>query len=153
VFARKADDSLASFAKRIDEIVSQNAEKHACGTVVLLGGNDEVKSKLEGMAKDKKIGSVPLTISDDGEGGPAAYSINKDVAITVVVYDKNKKVTETFAFDKLDAKSQDTAIVAFCKVLGVDPPKAGDAGKDDAKKDDTKKDDAKKDDSNKKEPD
>jgi len=137
VFARKADDSLASFAKRIDEIVAKNSDKNARGTVVMLAGKDEVKPKLEAMAKDKKIENVPLTISDDGEGGPAAYSINKDVAITVVVYDKNKKVTETFAFEKLDAKSQDTAIAAFCKVLGVDPPKA-DAGKEE-KKDDSKK--------------
>jgi hypothetical protein len=124
VFARKADDSLASFAKRIDEIVAQNANKSAKGTVVMLASKEDVQSKLEAMAKDKKIENVPLTISDDGTGGPAAYSIAKDVPFTVVVYDKKKKVTESFGFDALDAKSQDTAIAAFCKVLGVDPPKA-----------------------------
>ncbi len=137
MFARKADDSLASFAKRIDEIVAKNANKNAKGTVVMLGGSDELKPKLEAMAKDKKIENVPLTVSDDGAGGPPAYSINKETAFTVVVYDKKKKVTESFAFDKLDDKSQDAAIAAFCKVLGIDPPK-GEGKKDEGKKDEGK---------------
>jgi hypothetical protein len=143
VFARKADDSLASFAKRLDDLVTKNKEKEACGTVVLLGKKDDFSAKLEAIAKDKKIQSVPLTVSVDGASGPKAYSINKDAAITVVVYDKTKAVTKTFAFDKLDAKSQDAALAAFAKVLGVDPPKSD--AKDDAKKDDSKKDGSKKD--------
>ncbi len=139
VFARSADDSLASFAKRIDEIVSKNSDKNAKGTVVLLAKkNEELETKLKAIANDKKIENVPLTISDDGEAGPASYSIAKDVPVTVVVYDKGKKVTATFGFEKLDAKSQDEAIAAFCKVLGVDPPKA-DAPKGDEKKDEEKK--------------
>jgi len=132
VFARKADDSLASFAKRIDDIVGKNADKNARGTVVLLAKQDDVSKTLTDMAKDKKIANVPLTVSDDGTGGPADYSIAKDVQFTVVVYDVHKKVTNTFAYDKLDAKSQDEAIAAFCKVLGVDPPK------DETKKDESK---------------
>jgi hypothetical protein len=142
VFARKADDSLASFVKRIDEIVAQNASKNAKGTVVMLGSKDDFASKLEAMAKDKKIENVPLTVSDDGAGGPPAYSINKETAFTVVVYDKKKKVTQSFAFEKLDDKSQDEAIAAYCKVLGIDPPK-GDAKKDEGKKDEGKKDEGK----------
>jgi len=41
-------------------------------------------------------------------------------------------VTDTFAYDKLEAKQQDEAIAAYCKVLGVDPPKSD--TKDDSKK-------------------
>jgi hypothetical protein len=107
----------------------------------VLLANGDVKPKLETMAKDKKIENVPLTVSDDGPGGPPAYSLNKDVNFTVVVYNKKKKVTESFAFDKLDAKSQDAAIAAFCKVLGIDPPKAADAPKTDAPKTDAPKTD------------
>jgi hypothetical protein len=124
VFARKADDNLASFAKRLDDLVTQNADKKARGTVVLLSTKDEVGAKLEAIAKDKKLASVPLTISDDGPGGPPDYSIAKDVPVTVVVYEKTKKVTASFGYDALDAKSQDEALAAFAKVLGVDPPKS-----------------------------
>lgn len=140
MFARKVDDSLASFAKRIDDLVGANADKNACGTVVLLGNKDEFAPKLESAAKDKKISHVPLTVSDDGAGGPPAYSLNKDVTFTVVVYEKSKKVTASYAYDKLDDKSQDEALAAFAKVLGVDAPKAAAPAKDDS----TKKDDSKK---------
>jgi len=150
VFARKADDNLASFAKRIDDLVAKNVDKEAKGTVVLLGKKDDFSSKLETIAKDKKIEQVPLTVSVDGDKGPKQYQVNKNVNFTVVVYNKDKVVTASLAFDKLDAKQQDEALAAFAKVLGVDPPKSS----GDTKKDDTKKTDApKKDDSTKKDPD
>ena len=139
MFARKVDDSLAGLAKQIDDMVGANADKHACGTVVLLASKDEVAPKLEAAAKEKKIVHVPLTVSDDGVSGPPVYALGKDVPFTVVVYGKNKKVTETFTFDKLDAKSQDQALAAFAKVLGVDPPKATEPAKDEPKKDEPKK--------------
>ncbi len=155
MFARKTDDNLASFAKRLDDLVAKNQDKEARGTVVLLGKKDDFSSKLETIAKDKKIAQVPLTVSVDGDKGPKQYQVNKNVNFTVVVYNKDKVVTASLAFDKLDAKQQDEALAAFAKVLGVDPPKSsGDSAKEDTKKDDTKKADApKKDDSTKKDPD
>lgn len=123
MFARKADDDLASLAGKLEEIVAANKDKKACATVVCLGAKDAYAENLKKIAGEKKLKHVPLTVSKDGESGPEAYSINKDVTFTVVVYDKEKKVTNTFAWDKLDAKNQDEAIAAFCKVLGVEAPK------------------------------
>lgn len=124
MFARKTDDSLASFVGRLDEIVTKNKEKKACGTVVCLGKKDDFSEKLEKIADQKKVKSVPLTVSVDGDKGPKSYKIDKDTTFTVVVYDEEKKVVATFAFEKLDAKNQDEALAAFAKVLGVDAPKS-----------------------------
>jgi hypothetical protein len=136
VFARKADDDLASFARKLDEMVTKNKDKKACGTVVLLTKKDEVSGALEKIAEKEKLQNVPLTVAQDGATGPKKYQINKDVTFTVVVYDDGKKVTASFAFEKLDAKNQDEALAAFAKVLGVDAPKSEkkDAGKKDEKK-------------------
>lgn len=132
MFARGVDDGLASFARRLDQIVSKNQEKKACGTVVLLADKKEdVAEKLEKVAKDQKLEHVPLTVCAEGTKGPSHYGINKNVNVTVVVYDDEKKVTATFAFDKLDAKSQDEALAAFAKVLGVEAPKSTAEKKDD----------------------
>ena len=60
MFARKADDNLASFAKRIDDLVAKNVDKEAKGTVVLLGKKDDFSSKLETIAKDKTLSDSTL---------------------------------------------------------------------------------------------
>jgi hypothetical protein len=107
------------------------------------------------MAEQNKITSVPLTVSVDGEKGPKPYKLDKDTTFTIVVYDAEKKVTATFSFEKLDAKSQDEALAAFAKVLGVEAPKsAGSDKKDDASdKKDAKSEKSDKKDEGKKEPD
>jgi hypothetical protein len=123
VFARKTDDDLASFVRKIDEMVSKNKDKKACGTVIMLGKKEDFSGALEKMAEKESIKSVPLTVAKDGEAGPKKYHIGKQ-AFTIVVYGDDKKVTATFPADKLDAKTQEEALAAFAKVLGVDPPKA-----------------------------
>lgn len=138
MFARKTDDDLASFAGRIEQLVAKNKEKKACGTVVLLGKKDDFSAQLEKIADKEKLKHVPLTVAQDGATGPKKYQINKDTTFTVVVYDEDKKVTATFAFEKLDAKNQDAALAAFAKVLGVEAPKS--EKKDEGKADEGKKD-------------
>jgi hypothetical protein len=54
VFARKADDSLASFVKRLDDLVTQNKEKQARGTVVLLASKDEVATSSRRSRRNRR---------------------------------------------------------------------------------------------------
>jgi hypothetical protein len=117
VFARKADDDLASFAKRLDDVVIANKDKKAKGTVILLAKKPDVAPKLEAIAKAKSLAVVPLTVSKDGADGPEDYKISKTAAVTVVVYDKEMQVVRVLTFEKLDQKSQDAALAAFAKVL------------------------------------
>jgi hypothetical protein len=133
VFARKADDDLASFAGKIEQLVAKNKDKKACGTVICLGDKKDFEGQLAKMAEKEKLQHVPLTVAKDGAEGPKKYHLNKDVTFTIVVYGDDKKVTATFAVQSLDAKTQQEALVAFAKVLGVDPPKAEEGKKDEKK--------------------
>ncbi len=120
MFARKADDGLASFVKRLDDVVTENKARKARGTVILLASKDDVApvtSKLESIARDKKIASVPLTIAKDGPKGPEDYRLSDKVAVTVVVYDKSMIVTDVFPFASLDEKAQTKTLDAFARVL------------------------------------
>ena len=129
MFARKTDDGLASLAKHLDDLVAQNLDKKAKSTVVLTVSNpDAVRPELEKMAKDQKLAHVPLTIAADGEKGPGAYQLAKSVTFTAVIYDKKKVVSASLPLDALDAKSQESVLAEFAKVLGVEAPKV--AGKD-----------------------
>lgn len=144
MFARKADDGLASLAGRLEDVVSKNTEKKARATVVLLAKKDEVAPKLEAIAREKKLKSVPLTVSVDGAAGPEDYKLSKNVPFTVVVYDKKQNVTRVLVFQNLDAKAQDEAVAEFCKVVGVAPPKAEEPPKAEPPKVEDKKADDKK---------
>jgi hypothetical protein len=124
VFARKADDGLASFVKHLDEVVTENASKKAKGTVVLLAASGDVApvgSQLEAIARDEKIAHVPLTLSKDGPKGPEDYRLSENAAVTVVVYDKTMTVTEVLSFATFDEKAQKKVFAAFAKVLASPP--------------------------------
>jgi len=135
VFARKADDGLASFVKRLDDLVAQNAAKKAKGTVVLLGKKEDFAERLTAIAKEKKLAQVPLTVSKDGAAGPDDYKLAKNVVFTVVVYNKKQTVTSVLTFADFDAKSQDAALAAFAAALDVPAPKADPPKADPPKKD------------------
>ncbi len=128
MFARRADGDLASFAGKIDELVGKNAARKARGTVVLLARKNDVAEKLEKIAKDQKLEHVPLTVSKDEEKGPEEYRLSPKIPVTVVVYDKEMNVTAVLELEKLDAKSQETALAAFKKVIEAAEPEK-DSGK------------------------
>lgn len=117
MFARKADDDLASLAGKLDGVVAQNRARKACATVVLLAAKDAVAKSLEKIAREKKLEHVPLTVAHDGEKGPAEYRLSKDALVTIVVYDDKMEVRRVLSFEKLDAKAQDETLAAFAGVL------------------------------------
>ncbi len=109
IFTRKADDNLASLVKAIDAVQSKNAK---LGTVVVgIGG---VKAAdFEKLQNTHKL-TTPLTIADDVEG-PRRYKLNKEAAVTVVVYRLGGAVTKNFAFKDTKsaaAKAKDIADTA-----------------------------------------
>lgn len=112
---------MISLVKRLDSFLAKEVgDKKVFATVVLLAADHEKEApKLQEVAKDAKLEHVPLTVADDGEAGPEPYKLNKDVTFTLVVYGKGKKVTATFALDKLDDKANDAAVDALKKVADV----------------------------------
>ena len=97
IFSQKADDNLASLVKAVDEVQKNNAK---LGTVVV-GVSGVEGADLEKLQSTHKL-TTPLTVAKE-EDGPKKYDLNKEAAVTVVVYQKGGVVAKNFAFK--DTKS------------------------------------------------
>ena len=97
IFSQKADENLASLVKAVDEVQKSSSD---LGTVVV-GVSGVEGADLEKLQSTHKL-TTPLTVAVDKDG-PKAYKLNKEAAVTVVVYTKGGKVSKNFAFK--DSKS------------------------------------------------
>lgn len=92
IFTQKADENLAKVVKAVDEVQKGNKD---LGTVVV-GVGGVAAADFEKLQTTHKL-TTPLTVAEDKDG-PGAYKLNKDAAMTVLVYEKGGKVAKTFAF-------------------------------------------------------
>jgi peroxiredoxin len=97
IFSQKADDNLASLVKAVDEVQKNNAK---LGTVVV-GISGVEGADLEKLQSTHKL-TTPLTVAESKDG-PSRYKLNKEAAVTVVVYKRGGAVMKNFAFK--DTKS------------------------------------------------
>ena len=111
VFARKADDNLASLAKKLDALVAENESKQLRAVLHLIG---EDRSALEKAAKEFSdeagLTKVPVTVPTEYENGPANWGINPKADITVFMY-KGKKVTHNHAFAGSDVNEKSVGVI------------------------------------------
>ena len=114
IFSQKADDNVAKVVKAVDGI-QKNNEK--LGTVLVGIGGVEA-ADLEKLQATHKL-TTALTVAEDKEG-PPAYKLNKDAAVTVLVYAKGGAISRNFAFpDTASAAAKATEIADAAKgVLG-----------------------------------
>jgi hypothetical protein len=92
IFTQKADDNLVSLVKSVDEVQKTHKD---LGTVVVGVGGVQA-ADFEKLQSTHKL-TTPLTVAEDKDG-PAKYSLNKDAAVTVLVYKKGGNITKNFAF-------------------------------------------------------
>jgi len=112
IFTQKADENLATVIKSVDEIQKSNAK---LGTVVVGVGGVEA-SDLEKLQSANKL-TTPLTVAIDKDG-PKAYNLNKDAAVTVLVYKKGGVISKNFAFkDTKAAAAKASEIAAAAKAV------------------------------------
>jgi len=97
VFSQKADENIATLVKAVDQVQKNNKE---LGTV-LVGVSGVEAADLEKLQDTHKL-TTPLTIAVDKDG-PKAYKLNKDAAVTVLVYKRGGAIHANFAFS--DSKS------------------------------------------------
>ena len=110
IFTQKADENLAKIIKAVDEVQKSNAK---LGTVVVGVGGVE-GADFEKLQTSHKL-TTPLTVAVDKDG-PAKYSLNKEAAVTVLVYKKGGEVSKNFAFkDTKDAAAKATDIADAAK--------------------------------------
>jgi hypothetical protein len=93
VFARTADDKLASLVAELDKTVAANKDKKLASFVNFLGSDaDELKAKVAKFEKSAKAGSVALVIPDDQPNGPKGYKINESADVTVILAKDGKVI-------------------------------------------------------------
>jgi len=92
IFTQKADENLAKVVQAVDEIQKSNAK---LGTVVV-GVSGVAAADLEKLQETCKL-TTPLTVAVDKDG-PKAYQLNKEAAVTVLVYKKGGEISKKFAF-------------------------------------------------------
>lgn len=110
IFSQKADDNIAKVVKAVDGI-QKNNEK--LGTV-LVGIGGVAASDLEKLQTTHKL-TTALTVATDKDG-PPAYKLNKDAAVTVLVYAKGGAIAKNFAFsDTTAAAAKATEIAEAAK--------------------------------------
>jgi hypothetical protein len=100
---------LAGLVKAIDEIQTKNAD---LGSVVI-GVSGVKPADFEKIQKDHKL-TTPLTIAED-EDGPEKYQLNKEAAVTVLVYRRGGAIEKSFAFrdtKSAAAKAKEIAVAA-----------------------------------------
>jgi hypothetical protein len=106
IFSQKADDNLASLVKAVDE-VQRNNDK--LGTVVV-GVSGVAGADLEKLQNTHKL-TTPLTVAED-EDGPPKYKLNKEAAVTVLVYKKGGAIAKSFAFKDTKAAAEKAKEIA-----------------------------------------
>lgn len=92
IFSQKADDNLASLVKAVDEVQKSNAK---LGSVVV-GVSGVEGADLEKLQATHKL-TTPLTVAVDKDG-PKNYKLNKEAAVTVLVYKAGGSIAKNFAF-------------------------------------------------------
>jgi hypothetical protein len=97
IFSQKADENLAGLVKSIDEVQKSNSK---LGTVVV-GVSGVEAADFEKLQEVHKL-TTPLAVAVDKDG-PKAYKLNKEAAVTVLVYKKGGNISKNFAFK--DTKS------------------------------------------------
>jgi hypothetical protein len=92
IFSQKADDNVAKLVKSVDAVQKNNAK---LGTV-LVGVSGVTAADLEKMQSTHKL-TTALTVASDKDG-PPKYNLNKEAAVTVLVYAKGGTIHKNFAF-------------------------------------------------------
>jgi hypothetical protein len=92
IFTKKADDNVASLVKAVDAVQKSNKD---LGTVVV-GVSGVSDADFEKLQETHKF-TTPLTVAVEKDG-PSAYDLNKEAAVTVLVYKKGGKIVKNFGF-------------------------------------------------------
>jgi len=97
----------------IDAFVKEHEAQKARAFVVFVAKQDELESKVKEFAKEHEI-EVPLTFPSDGPDGEGLkpYKLNEEVPLTVLLANK-RKVTKTFALEKVSDEATEVLESAF----------------------------------------
>jgi len=106
MFSQKADENVANVLKAVDQVQKNNAK---LGTV-MVGVSGVEAADLEKLQDTHKL-TTPLTIAVDKDG-PKNWKLNKEAAVTVIVYKRGGAVHRNFAFKDTKAAAEKAKEIA-----------------------------------------
>lgn len=106
IFSQKTDENIANMVKAVDQVQKNNAEMGS----VLVGVSGVEAADLEKLQDTYKL-TTPLTIAVDKDG-PKAYQLNKDAAVTVLVYKKGGAIQKSYGFSDTKSAAAKAADIA-----------------------------------------
>ena len=106
IFAREVTPTLTSLVKKIDAETAKNKDKKMGSFAVFMSDDPKLEDALKELAKKENLTNFILSI--DNPAGPAAYKVDKNADITVVLYNK-RKVEANYAFKKGELKDADVS--------------------------------------------
>ena len=119
VFARKADDDLASLVKQLDKVIADNADKKLSAFINLLGDDrDALEADAKKFAADHGIKNIPIVVPVEFENGPADFGINPEAETTVTLYTGlSVKASHAFGASQLNAENVKAVMDDVPKIL------------------------------------
>ena len=119
VFARTADDKLATLVKKVEEEVAEHEDEKMMAFVSMIGTDAEAlkKAAAEFCAKHG-FARTAFVVPDDVEHGPPDFKIAPDADVTVICY-REGKVRANHAFPKggLTDDTIDAVVEASCALV------------------------------------
>lgn len=118
IFTREVNAQVASLIKQIDTTVGENKSKDMKAFVVLLTNDADAGAKeLTKLASEQGIKNVPLTVFD-GQAGPPKYTLSKDAAVTVLMWNKGQiTVSDAFSSAKISDEDLKKVVGDTSKIL------------------------------------
>jgi hypothetical protein len=119
VFAKKADDHLASLVKSLDKLVAEHQAKQFRVVVHLIGDDrDALEKAAKKFSDDCKLSQVPMTVPNEFENGPANWGINPQADWTIFMYKKKRvEFNHAYAGGDVDAAAVKAILADVPKLL------------------------------------
>ena len=119
MFARQADDALASLVKQLDKIVADNDDQKLASVVNLLGDDaDSLQATAKEFAAAHKLQHVAVAVPNDHVTGPPGMKLSPEAGLTVMLY-RGKEVKANHALPPggLDQARADAIVADVAKIL------------------------------------
>jgi hypothetical protein len=128
VFVHKVTRPSVGLTRILMNYAAKRAEDGlTAGVVFLTDDPTETKNWMRRAARALPK-NVPIGVSIEGQDGPGAYGLNRNVALTVLVGDKNK-VTANFALVQPSVQTDALKVAtAMVKILGGEVPTLDELG-------------------------
>jgi len=118
VFARSADEKLASFLKKLEEEIEEHADTKLTAFVNMIGTDEEnLKTAAAEFVSKHGIKRVAFVVPTQAKDGPENFNIAPDADLTVICYREGEvKANHAFAAGGLSEEKIDAIVHASCEM-------------------------------------